>query len=108
MPLFEYRCNGCSRKFTALVGVVAGASSPACPRCGGSDLNKLVSRFSATRSEDDTLEGLAEMADPDDPSSMRKLMREMKSEFGDELGDDFEGMLESSDGDGLADEAGGD
>ena len=96
MPLFEYRCNSCSKKFTALVGVVAGSANPTCPKCGNSDLTKLISRFSTTRSEEDALDSLADMADPDDPASMRRLAREMKGEFGDELGGDLDEMLDSS------------
>ena len=36
MPIFEYTCNAChGRKFSALVGVVADAKPPTCPKCGG-------------------------------------------------------------------------
>ncbi len=35
MPIFEFSCNTCSRKFSALVGVVASAQPPQCPKCGG-------------------------------------------------------------------------
>ena len=97
MPLFEYRCNSCGKRFTALVGVVAGSANPACPKCGGSDLAKLVSRFSTARSDEDAFENIADEADPDDPSSMRKLMREMKGELGDEFGEEFEEALDAAD-----------
>jgi putative FmdB family regulatory protein len=42
MPLYEYICRSCSRRFEALV---MGPPSPACPGCGGKDLEKLVSTF---------------------------------------------------------------
>ena len=42
MPLYEYNCRSCSRRFEALV---MGATRPACPGCGGEDLDKLVSTF---------------------------------------------------------------
>ena len=42
MPLFEYRCRKCSRRFEALV---IGTARPACPGCGGADLEKLISTF---------------------------------------------------------------
>ncbi|MBI2843298.1 MAG: zinc ribbon domain-containing protein [Armatimonadetes bacterium] len=98
VPLYEYVCNSCARKFTALVGVVSSADSPACPKCGGEDLTKLVSRFSRGRSDEDALDSLSDMAetsDPDDPSSMRKIMREMKGELGEDFGDDIEDILMS-------------
>jgi len=42
MPLYEYRCRRCSRRFEALVMGTTGAS---CPGCGGADLEKLFSTF---------------------------------------------------------------
>ncbi len=42
MPLYEYLCRKCSRRFEALVMGRAGAS---CPDCRSSDLEKLFSTF---------------------------------------------------------------
>lgn len=53
MPIYEYLCQGCRRRFSALVGVVAGPSRVSCPRCGGRKLTKLVSRFSSFRADSD-------------------------------------------------------
>ena len=61
MPLFEYRCKNCQRRFTALVGVVADAKPPACPSCKSTGLTKLMSRVSALRSEDALLDALARL-----------------------------------------------
>jgi len=102
MPIFEYTCNSCrGRKFSALVGVVADAKPPTCPKCGGTDLSKLVSRFARVRSEDESIDALAEaadMADPDDPKAMRRLMKEMASEMGEDMdADEFESLMEEAD-----------
>jgi putative FmdB family regulatory protein len=101
VPIFEYTCNVCrGRKFSALVGVVADAKPPACPKCGGTDLTKLVSRFARVRSEDDCLDELADAADradPDDPKAMRRLMKEVAAEMGDDMdADEFESLMEES------------
>lgn len=107
MPIFEFHCNTCGRKFSALVGVVASAPPPACPRCGGADLKKLVSRFARVRSEDEALDALADAADSadlDDPRTMRRFMKEMSRGMGEDTdGEDFEEMMEEA----LEDEAGG-
>ena len=42
MPLYEYICRSCSRRFEALV---MGTTRAACPGCGGRDLDKLLSTF---------------------------------------------------------------
>ncbi len=42
MPLYEYRCKGCDHRFETLV---RRDETPACPKCEGSDLEKLLSSF---------------------------------------------------------------
>ncbi len=112
MPIFEFTCNMCrtGKKFSVLVGVVAQSSPPKCPKCGGIDLKKAVSRFARVRSEDETIDSLAEQADNmnmDDPKAMRGLMREMAGEMGEDLdGDDFEQMMEEEMSGGPEDAAG--
>ncbi len=113
MPIFEFTCNTCNnqRKFSVLVGVVANAAAPVCPRCGGTDLKKAVSRFARVRSEDDALGSLADRADEtdmDDPATMRRFMTEMASEMVEDA-DDFEQMMEEAgDEEAGADEANSD
>src|SRR5688500_13429606 len=98
MPIFEYTCNACSRRFSALVGVVANAQPPACPKCGGTDLKKLVSRFARVRSEDEALDSLGDAADTmdmEDPRAMRRMMKEMSGAMGDDMdGEDFDQIME--------------
>jgi putative FmdB family regulatory protein len=42
VPLFEYLCRKCARRFEALV---MGAARPSCPGCQSGDLEKLISTF---------------------------------------------------------------
>lgn len=46
MPIYEYRCAPCDTRFEAFLA--AAADAPACPRCGGSDLKRLMSTFAAS------------------------------------------------------------
>jgi putative FmdB family regulatory protein len=99
MPVYEYRCNACRRRFSVLVGVVASSGDLACKRCGAADVTRLISRFARIRSEDDVLDSLADNADmsdidENDPASVARWMKRMGSELGDEMGDDFEAALE--------------
>ena len=43
MPIFEYVCNQCQRRFEALV---LGENKPSCPNCKGSNLEMQLSVFS--------------------------------------------------------------
>jgi putative FmdB family regulatory protein len=46
MPLYEYRCDECKRKFSLLVGVTARKAKQQCPKCGSRKITKLISRIS--------------------------------------------------------------
>lgn len=41
MPLYDYHCNGCGQDFELLV---RASSTPACPHCASTALDKQVSR----------------------------------------------------------------
>ena len=40
MPMYEYACRHCGREFETLV---RAGSTPACPGCAGTDLERLLS-----------------------------------------------------------------
>ena len=47
MPLFEYACKSCDHRFEFLT---RGTSTPECPSCHGTDLEKRQSVFAARSS----------------------------------------------------------
>jgi putative FmdB family regulatory protein len=98
MPVYEYRCAACGKKFQTLVGVVAVDSDEKCPHCGSGETTKLVSRFARYRNEDDRLDAIADqmesMGEPDSPSEMRRVMREMGKAMDEDVSDEMEEMLE--------------
>ena len=99
MPIYEYRCRACGRKNTSLVLNVSCPSPPVCRFCGGTDLEKLVSRIAILRSEEKRLENLADSADPagmdeNDPRSVARWMKKMGREMGEDVGQDLDQSLE--------------
>ena len=108
MPLYEYICESCKRKFTWLVGVVADPTPPTCDRCGAQNVSrKQVSRFARLRSEEEALDSLSDpdsIGDLDDPATMRKWTKEMGREFGEDLGDEFDEYLDGAGDEGNDDE----
>ena len=42
MPIYDYHCQACGHPFEALV---RAGSSPACPQCGSTALDKCLSRI---------------------------------------------------------------
>jgi putative FmdB family regulatory protein len=101
MPIYEYECRDCRRVVSLLVLRPSSGPSPACPRCGGSALTRVLSRFASPKSEDARMEALADSTnlgdlDENDPGSVARFMKRMGREMGDDLGDDFEGAIDEA------------
>jgi putative FmdB family regulatory protein len=106
MPLFEFACQNCDKRFTFMTGVVAGNDEPRCPKCQSVQLRKLISRVARGRSDDDRMEAVAERLetrDLDDARDLRRFAREMGKEMGAESGEDLSDELEAL----IEEEAGG-
>ena len=99
MPVYEYVCSVCSKKFSLLIGVTAESESEKCPHCGSLKFVQVVSRVARARSEDERLDELADkfdtMGEPESYSQMRETMREAGSALDDGMADEMEEMLES-------------
>lgn len=50
MPLYEYVCQRCRRRFEVLQRVGEGSEGLVCPDCGASELEKQFSTFAGTSS----------------------------------------------------------
>lgn len=101
MPIYEYTCHDCKRRISLLWRSFADAETrePVCPRCGGNDLTRLISRVSVVRSEESRLDNLADTPDlsgldENDPKSLARFMRKMASETGEDLGPEFEEVVD--------------
>src|SRR6476661_4746801 len=104
MPVYEYRCQACGRKFQTLVGVVAGPEDTKCVHCGSPATTRLVSRFARYRNEDDRLDEIAERMDRVNDSDPAQTMEHMVRDLGKAMDDDAsEELGEMFDSDGLED-----
>jgi len=48
VPLYEYRCATCGRRFEVLQRVGQGSEGIACPECGRADVEKEFSTFAGS------------------------------------------------------------
>jgi len=48
MPLYEYQCKKCEKRFEALVSFRNSDKPAECPHCGSKDTEKLLSTFCAS------------------------------------------------------------
>lgn len=99
MPIYEYVCQGCGTKVSLLIGVVAGPSDEVCPKCGGADLRRVMSRFRMGRDEDARMDEMADrldrMGDPSTHAEGLEMVREIGKAMDEDLSDDMEEMFEA-------------
>ncbi len=53
MPIYEYRCEECGKRSSALLSSFSSAD-PSCPHCGKPALQRLVSTFATVSSGEDS------------------------------------------------------
>lgn len=100
MPIYEYRCGQCEKRVSIFLTYDQyGKVEPACPNCGSKQLRRLISRVRVTKSEDARLESLADPSqfgdlDENDPKSVGRFMRKMGKEMGEDLGPEFDEVVD--------------
>lgn len=99
MPVYEYKCQACNRRARIFISYAEyDAADPACPHCGERRLQRRIGRIAFARSEESRLDSL--MTDQslagleDDPRAMGKFMRQMTHEMGEDLGSEYEEVVE--------------
>ncbi len=98
MPSYEYRCLSCRKKFEVFMTYAEyGAREITCPQCGGREVQRRIGRIRVTRSDSDRMDRIA---DPsvlgsldEDPRALGKMMREMRSELGENMGPEFDEVV---------------
>ena len=99
MPVYEFACRTCGKKFSTLVGMTAEADDESCPHCASKDTRRLVSRIAKFRGEDGRIDEITDrldvMGEPDSPSEMREMVRDMGRAMDDDMADEMEEMFEA-------------
>ncbi len=113
MPLYEYRCRSCRRRFTKLFRSISAVGDPGpCPHCGARDVERLLSRVFVHRTvteparseiadgdngmedmfdsaeetwEDEDESDVPDFPDTEDPRELARWMREMSAQTGEPL-----------------------
>jgi putative FmdB family regulatory protein len=103
MPNYEYRCLNCRRRFDLFLTYSEyGQKAITCPNCGSSNVLRRIGRIRVAHSEENRLENMADPSNlaglEDDPRALGRMMRQMSSEMGEDMGPEFKevvGRLES-------------
>lgn len=96
MPSYDFRCKDCGRAFSLFYASYAERekATPVCLQCQSTRLSHVIRRISFMTPDETRMERLADPSrlaglDENDPRSMGRLMREMASETGEDLGSEF-------------------
>ncbi len=99
MPNYDYRCMDCRRRFDVFLSYSEYGTKPVtCPHCQSGNVRRRIGRVRFARSEESRLENLADPSNLDgldeDPQALGRMMRKMKSEIGEEMGPEFDEVVD--------------
>ncbi len=99
MPIYEYQCKGCEKRFQSLVLKKEEEKNVVCPGCNGRELKKLISRVAYHVSENDRLATFDSGARHDDGfyKDSRNIglhAKKRAQQMGVDLGSGFEAKLD--------------
>ena len=103
MPNYEFRCLDCHKRFEIFLSYAEYDRKPiSCPHCQSSNVSRKIGRIRVAHSEENRLESMADPANlaglEDDPRALGRMMKQMSSEMGEDMGPEFKevvGRLES-------------
>jgi len=103
MPTYEYFCLDCKRKFEVFLSYSDyDKTEIACPYCNSAKVQRKIGRIRIAKSEDSRMEALAgNFDDPaalagleEDPQALGQMMRKMSRELGEDLGPEFDEVVD--------------
>lgn len=99
MPVYEYKCTDCGHKFEQFISYQDyGKVLVICPACHQKQVVRCISRIRVAKSEESRLSDLANPENlegiDDDPQKLGSMMRKMSSEMGEDMGPEFNEVVE--------------
>lgn len=87
MPVYDFRCRDCSKKFSVFLSYDQyDRHETVCPACQSSRIERIIRKVPVTRGDRGRLASMASeenLASLDsDPRSLGRMMRDMKNEVG--------------------------
>ncbi len=103
MPNYDFHCQDCKKRFELFISFSEyGKKEIHCPFCQSPKVQRRIGKVRISRSDDSRLDDLSDPSALDgldeNPQSMGKMLRKMKSQVGEGAGPEFDevvGRLES-------------
>ena len=94
MPIYQYRCLNCKKRFEVFLSYQDyGVKQVLCPHCTSSLVQRRIGRIRVAKSEESRLDSLTDTTDleglENDPRALGKMMRKMSNEMGEDVGPEF-------------------
>jgi putative FmdB family regulatory protein len=98
MPTYDYRCLDCKKRFDIFLTYAEyGSMQICCKHCNSSNVQRRIGRVRVSRSGAAHMQNLADPSNldtvEDDPRTLGRMMREMRSELGEEMPAEFDEVV---------------
>jgi putative FmdB family regulatory protein len=99
MPIYQYRCLNCKKRFEIFLSYKDyGAKIVSCPHCSSSQVQRRLGRIRIAKSEESRMDNLTDVTNleglENDPRALGKMMRKMSNEMGEEVGPEFDEVVD--------------
>ena len=97
MPRYDFRCRQCKNRFEIQISYEEyGVKDVICPHCGSDDTERLIRKVRLLRSDESRIAEFDQFSGVEDlvameknPRELGKMMKKMSSELGEEMGPEF-------------------
>lgn len=99
MPVYEYICLNCNKRFDVRLAYDEyGRKKVVCSHCSSDQVRRKITKLRVRRSERSRLAGLPDPASLEglerDPQSLGRMIRSMSHETGEDLGPEFNEVVD--------------
>lgn len=99
MPTYQYRCMNCKKRFELFLTYQEyDAKKILCPHCTSDQVQRRIGRIRIAKSEESRLDSLTDTSGlegiEDDPRALGKMMRKMGNEMGEDVGPEFDEVVD--------------
>jgi putative FmdB family regulatory protein len=99
MPYYRYHCLNCKKRFEVFLSYKEyGEKTVHCPHCASDQVQRRIERIRIAKSEESRLDALTDPSGlegiENDPRALGKMMRKMGNEMGEDVGPEFDEVVD--------------